>query len=238
MKIAICDDHVEACVALKLYLLEYDHSFEILTYQCGKDILKAELIEHFDVVIMDIQLEPDFPIDDESVITGIDIAYQMKQVDRNIILIYFSGFYDTKMVKTEPFDFLQKPINQLEINKLMDRIIRWKNGTQIKKFEFSFDSLILTIPLHEIIYFASYHRLIIIHTEESDYKYYDKLDNVQKKVESMTSTFVRVSKSYYVNMLWIDKSSTNKIYIAGEELSISRRYKEEYEAGANRYRSV
>lgn len=238
MKIAICDDYLIACSALKSYLLEYDPSFEIFTYQRGQDILKAELSEHFDVVIMDIQLEPNSLIDDENVVTGIDIAYRMKQVDRNIILIYFSGFYDKKIVKTEPFDFLQKPINPNEINKMMDRIIRWKNGTPSTKFQFSFDGLATRIPLQEIIYFTSYHRLIIVHTKEYDYKYYDKLDNVQRKVESMTSTFVRISKSYYVNMLWIDKNSTNKIYIAGEELSISRRYKEEYEAGASRYRSV
>ena len=238
MKIAICDDFEIACLSLKKYLLEYDNMLDIYLFQSGDDILKAELIESFDVVIMDIQLVPDSPIDNNDITTGIDIAYRLKQMDRNIILIYYSGLYSHRMVKTEPFDFLEKPISQKSVNNLMDRIVKWKNHQVQSQFTFTFNCLKTRVDLKEILYFYSSHRLVYIHTKIDDLKFYDKLDNVQKTVEQLGGTFARISKSYYVNMLHIEKSSKTKVQINGEELPISHRYREQYEEILEHYNSL
>ena len=218
--------------------MEYDNSLDVYIYQTGEDIIKAEIAESFDVVIMDIQLVPNCPPDDENVLTGIDIAYQLKQIDRNIILIYFSGLYNKKMIKTEPFDFLQKPISQTSVNAVMERITKWKNHQSPAKFTFSFRGIKYVLDLPDILYFYSVHRLIIIHTKEEDFKFYDKLDHVQRTVDGITGTFVRISKSYYVNMLWMEESSKGKVVIAGEELTVSNRYKKQYEEGLERHYSI
>ena len=81
----------------------------------------------------------------------------------------------------------------------------------------------------DIIYFESANSKIIVHidgAENSEIQFYGKLDDLEKKMG--TARFLRIQKSILVNIKYIKRISSYKVYLTtGDEFTSSRKnYKE------------
>lgn len=221
LRIAICDDEIIVVEEIRKYLEEIQKNvnmqFEIDEFYSGKRLLDANINQGFDIIYLDIEMPN---------MNGINTAIQIRETDVNVLLIYVSSYdgYYQQLFEVEPFRFIKKPINKrifIDVfNKASQRIE--KKNTD---FHFQYNKSIIKLPLKEIMYFDSQRRTINIHSVNKTYTYYDKLDNVEKKLNNTNNennVFLRVHKSYLVNYKYIKQWEYSKVYLYnGSMLQIS-----------------
>lgn len=225
IKIAICDDAISCIADLKKIIQEYNmggEEYMIYEYLKGKDLLRDMCKEKFDIVLMDVELEKE---------NGIEIADQIKKIDRSVILLYasFYNIYFQEMVKTEPFGFIDKTAPHKKIFHTLDRVMeRLEIIKREKRFLFSYNGKNHIIDLNDVVFFSSEHKVIHIKMEDREYRFYGKLDDVQKDVDKAHPLFARISKSYLINVLYLDNYGSREVKINGENLTVTEKYREGY----------
>ena len=79
------------------------------------------------------------------------------------------------------------------------------------------------IPIKDIVYFSSEGRRICVVSLYEKYYFYDKLDAIHNKMLKKENLFIRIHKSYLVNVCHIKMyEPDNVIVIGNERLPISR----------------
>lgn len=228
IQIAICDDEKYAIALLESLLKKVEvlseHQYQIHTFTSSSAMFEFAESNNikFDIVYLDIELEKN--------VLGTDVGTRLKQLNPDMLLIYVSGYdcYYKDLVKAEPFDFLDKPITLDKLKQPTENAIkRLLHINQDCFYKFSFNGLGSQINLKDVVYFESRHRIIQIrHIKENGLRFYDKLDNVEKKIENIYPYFVRINKSYYVNKNYVTKVSATYICIDDMSIKISAKYKD------------
>lgn len=193
--IGICDDGKNICTNIENMLLQFarenDIKIDTSVWYSGeglKDYLSSD--NHLDILFLDIELFK---------MTGIEVGkYIRKQLDDiGMQIIYISGksSYAQQLFKTQPLDFLLKPISQDQINEVMKeaiRIIKKKN----ERFEFQQGRNYYYVSMGDIIYLGSEGRKIKVITLKATFEFYGKLKEVAKK---LSEDFILIHQSYIVN---------------------------------------
>ena len=135
----------------------------------------------------------------------------------NVTLEYFMQLFEV-----EPFRFIKKPIKETEFEEVIDfayeRIIE-----EDAYFEYKYNKTVGKVLIRKIMYFESAGRIVNIHTEESTYRYYGKLDEVERRLVQNKIPFLRIHKSFYVNFHFVDKITFSKLILSdGTVLQISQ----------------
>ena len=85
----------------------------------------------------------------------------------------------------------------------------------------------IKIPFNKILYFSSDKRKIRLYCTDGTYEFYKKLDMVEEEISSRTKQFVRLHKSYLINLDYIKTYSKQEIKMKnGEILGVSKKHKE------------
>lgn len=218
-KIGICDDGQNTCSLLETMILNYlDKSklrAEIEIWYTGEglcDYLKRG--NQIDILFLDIVLEK---------INGIDVGQYIRNdlQNRNIQIIYISGktSYALKLFKTQPMDFLVKPITQPQINDVLELAIKIL-GLDAKNFKYKFGKSYFNIPFGDIMYFVSDNRKIQIISPNKRNEFYGKLKDIEKR---LPKDFITIHQSYIVNEKYIKRYTYEDIELTdGTMLTISK----------------
>lgn len=225
MKIAICDNDKYFCDELYKILNLYNQEYKIFVKidiftQSKKLINELTIAERFDLVFLDIEIDE---------LTGIDIGTHIREnLDDYITKIIYSSSknqYDRQLFATQPFGFLEKPINKENVFKLLETfkktIITGKSS-----FVFSKSGQRVVLSVKNIIYFEIFNREITIHATDRKDDFYGKLSDVSNDLDE--NTFIQIHRSYIVNYEHIKSIRQNEVVMSnGDILSVSRRkYKE------------
>ena len=223
MKIAICDDDKIICEYIKKTIEAYAYKkgfqINIQVFNSGYDML-FEINNSFDVLFLDIELKD---------MTGIEIGRKLRVETghaMNIIFISAHPEYALDLFKIRPMDFLIKPFNEMDVEKIIDECyskyhasdeyVTYKSGTDIGRVRYD-----------DILYLSSNLRKVLIHkTDGSIIEIYAKLDDISKKLSEQI--FWRIHKSYIVNIRKVElfQYETMKL-INGEILTISKPYRQD-----------
>ena len=122
LNLAICDDNEYDCNELKsllnAYSFQHHIDFHIEIFHSGNDLIhKYHTSNLFQVLLIDIEMPEE---------SGIDIAEIIKlRIDHDVIIVFISNYprYMQDSFKVHPYDFLQKPVNETQITKLMNDIV-------------------------------------------------------------------------------------------------------------------
>lgn len=144
-----------------------------------------------------------------------------------------SGYdnYLKELFEVEPFRFMSKPINDKRFYMFLDLAIdRIRSANGIYCFRFNKD--ILTVILRDVIYFESCGSRVHIVLKGKLYKFYKKLDDVEKEISvNYSIPFIRIHKSYLVNFQQIRKVGYTEVETKdGRILNISDTYKKDVRA--------
>lgn len=215
MKVRIaCDNSLKD----KVVSLQGNNIFLIDSYSSYGDLLdKINAMKKYDIIFINNDLTGN----------GIKIGQIIKNLNPDTILIYVSSYKDFNIIQAEPFDYIQQPISINDLkNKLTNALRRIhyyrtkyyycvnKNGTKNQ------------INLNKVIYFESKHRIVIAHSDNSAITFYHKLDTVESEVFQICPFFVRISKSFLVNMRYVSKIMADDIILKDNTiLHISPQYK-------------
>lgn len=76
------------------------------------------------------------------------------------------------------------------------------------------------------MYFESQHRVVnIVMNNNTVSRFYDKLDMVEQQIDRICDFFLRISKSYLINLMCIRAVRSTSITMSNDiELNIGRKY--------------
>ena len=218
MRILICDDDTLMIEQLQRYIESYFKSNHLkcprlFSFTCGESLLADQ--EEKDIVFLDISMEK---------MNGMQTAQQIRAFQSDTSIVFVTAFieYAPEGYKVGAERYILKDSPDEAVSECMDAILRKRKGSQV---QFTFLEGEKKIYIDNLLYVESRkHKVVFFYMEKEivNYQIYEKLDAVEEKLSG--SGFLRIHKSYLVNMKHIRKISN---YIAtldtGAELPVPRR---------------
>ena len=219
MRIAVCDDEKfyreQVTALIQKYLSDHQLDSAIDIFCSGEEFLsQSSNAIKYDVVFMDINMEQT---------DGIETAMRIRAFQSNTYIVFVTAFikYALDGYKVNAVRYIMKDTLDAAISECMDAILQ---KMQLRQISFSFIEGEKKLYTDNLLYVESKkHKSVFYYQEEqlTKYQIYEKLDDIEKVLNG--AGFLRIHKSYLVNMRHIQKISN---YIAelstGEELPIPR----------------
>ncbi|WP_297765894.1 response regulator [uncultured Muriicola sp.] len=198
----------------------------------GEEALIHARLNTPDLVLMDINLKGS--------IDGIETAYSM-QTTIDIPIVYITANNDEatfeKAKKTHPFAFIAKPINMRALHRTLSLVEEQINKTNKKAaekeeiVEFLNDRIFIRhhgqmvkLLLDDILFLEADRNYCQIVTSKQYYLLTATLKVMQDKLPN--SVFVRVHRSYIVNITRLDVVAESHVEINRKVIPLSKSYKE------------
>lgn len=230
-KVVICEDNEAQRNHISTIVNElgdrYDNAIEIaLSTGFPNDVIDYvnTTLNKEMIYIIDIDLNNN--------LNGFDVCKIIRKIDLDSYIIFISGHIELSLYvfkyNIRAFDFIDKGefINLRDkLDGCFEKIL---NETKIKSkmsFSFKLSNKMIAMDYDDIMFFetAGVHKLRI-HTKNGRYEFYDTIKNISS---SLNKDFVRVNKSYIVNIknvIEIDKIKKNVVMKNMEQCYMSRIY--------------
>ncbi len=222
IRAAICEDSFVYAKRLERMIAEWagkeNINMQIQIFHCGEEMLAdIEISGSYNLIFMDIELRGGM--------NGIQTAEKIRESDLDVCIIFVSQYdcYYRAALETYPFQYLEKPVARTRLFKLLDYAM--KQYIYLKdNFVFRFKNITYSIRLSKVLYFASDRRIVRIYMEDGEeYRFYDKLDELEKQLEKRNYRFFRIHKSYLVNGRQIEQFRATCVVMRNKErLTISK----------------
>ncbi|AZA80166.1 DNA-binding response regulator [Chryseobacterium sp. G0186] len=181
-----------------------------------------------DIIFLDIEMP---------MVTGLEFA---EMLPKRSLIIFTTAYsqYALKSYELEAVDYLLKPIDPQRLEKAIDKAILYtemlsqntvKNTVESNTADFLFikaDRRFYKISFSDIKFIEGLKDYVVIHTRQQKLITAMNLKTIHQKVSE--ETFIRVSKSYVVNVDYIDSFDNHNIYIEEAEIPIGEVYKAEF----------
>ncbi len=222
--IGICDDGKNICAVLEemvqLYSQKNKIKMDTKIWYTGEELCQfLEQGGHLDILFLDIELFE---------VTGIEVGdfIRNKMEDRGMQIVYISGksSYAQKLFKTQPLDFLVKPITQQQIEDALELGVKLLEKNR-QKFEFQNGKDYYYISYGKIIYFESEGRKIKIVAVGAEKAFYGGIRDLEKK---LPREFFTIHQSYVINKAHVVRYTYEMVEMDnGTMLSISKAYRKQ-----------
>lgn len=229
IKIAVCDDNELICKSIEYIITEhkFNENVQVDAFITGEELYENAVIKRYDIICMDIELEPEVPGGE----TGMDISNKIKEVYPDVLMIFISGrlHYRNQLLEFEPFRFIRKPFNDTDVIFAIEKAIKRIRGWEEKYFTYSKNKIYFRKNLKEIIYFSSSYPYIELQSLYEKISFRGKIDAIEEKISKLSDDFLRPNKSFLVNRKFIDGYSVQEVIMkTGERITISRKYNKEF----------
>ena len=228
IQIAICDDDMTTTSQIEEYIrqIEIEQHIQVQSriFFDGKSFMQSvESGEVYDLIYLDVEMP---------LMKGLDVAKKLREMEISSLIIYISNYeiYCESMIETEPFRFLRKPINDVDLFRKYFMSAYKKLENRNEYYTYSYKKIHHKININDIMYFESNNRKICIHTNgnQENNTFYGQLDKVEKELESKSCTFIRIHQSYLVNSTYINTVQHDAVILKNKaELSISEKRQKE-----------
>jgi two-component system, LytTR family, response regulator LytT len=219
MRVAIVDDEQVVREMLEKYVkrFEDEHDIEIFitSHSSGDEFLEDfKLI--YDIIIFDIDMPG---------INGMNTAKHVREVDKNVTILFITNIaqYAINGYEVDAVDYIIKPISYYEFSMKFERAIA--KAAQKSDHTLLLDTVegIRNVQVSSIIYVEVISHYLYFHSLNSVYKIRGSMKEQIKELK--VYNFVRVHKSYLVNMKFIEEIQTKEIIVRGRSVPVGRGYK-------------
>ena len=223
IKIAVCDavPHMaqQFVKIIKKYIMESNLKYEISDidiYGEAEEIISH--VEEYSIIFMDIEMPK---------LDGIEACRIIRKINPSILIIVTSNiierFKETYEINT--LRFITKPYYEQEIESALAAAEERISGLKtIKVFR---NKYCFNLMQKDIIYIEAYESAARIHTIQGEYRLGESLGSLQNKLDD--SFFIRINRSYIVNMRWIIKYDKGMMKIGKCKFRVSRGRRKEFE---------
>lgn len=190
----------------------------------GNESLSKQLLMRSQIIFLDIDMGER---------SGMDIARNVRQLHSEAILIFVTNYpqFSLEGYEVRAFRYLLKrDLEQKLPTCFQQALAEILHTDEVLRFSVSGETYM--VPYKNIIYLESRRRIIYLHTQKPervrDY-FYATIEKMTKELEAFG--FLRVQKSYLVNMAYIHKLNYDRVLLNnGEELPVSQKHYAEIKA--------
>lgn len=219
IKIVLCDDDSTFLEELGRELLRIFAKLNIrvkLAAFHGPGEISEDALRACDMAFLDIDYESDD-------CNGIDIARQLRELNRKCLLFFVTNFIDYAPAGFEVHAF--RYILKRDRDEVLERYILQAMETVAEGQEYLRlwdQDLIVDIPLHQIEYLEVKDHYVSIHAGENAYILSSTLSNMEAALAP--HGFLRVHNSYLVNMALIRKFRSREcLMVSGTALAVGEK---------------
>jgi len=222
MNCIIVDDEPLAREEMK-NLIEEISSIQIVgTFSNAISALECIKTNSVDLLFLDIEMPT---------VNGLDFAQSLPN-DKLVILTTAYAQYALKSYELDAIDYLLKPINKDRLAKAIDKAIAYKKLLALKE-KASEDALFIKsdrkyykIAFTDIRFIEALKDYVVIYTRNNKLITAMNLKTIHQKLP--VSLFARTSKSYLINLSFIDSFDNHTVYIDKFEIPIGEIYREAF----------
>ncbi|MCI9230383.1 LytTR family DNA-binding domain-containing protein [uncultured Acetatifactor sp.] len=222
--IGICDDGKNTCAAIEEMILQYAEKnkfrMDIQVWYAGEELCQyLEQGGHLDILFLDIELIK---------LTGIEVGDFIRNgmENRGMQIIYISGHsaYAQKLFKTQPMDFLVKPITMQQIEDSLELAMKLTERNS-ERFGFQNGRDYYYISYGDILYFESKGRKIKIVAVGEEEEFYGGIRVLEKK---LPKEFFAIHHSFVINQAHVVRYAYETVEMDNNTiLSISKAYRKQ-----------
>ncbi|WP_407481695.1 LytR/AlgR family response regulator transcription factor [Elizabethkingia meningoseptica] len=228
MNCIIVDDEPLAREEMRSLIREVS-SVEILgefsnAYTAG-DFLNRNKV---DLVFLDIQMPK---------ITGLEFA---ENIAKDTLVVFTTAYpqYALKSYELDALDYLLKPVEENRLKKAIDKAIAYKGllsaetvkniieGTNEEFLMIKADRRYYKLNIGDIKFIEGLKDYVVIHTQNQKLITAMNLKTIHQRI--ISSSFLRVSKSYIVNLQYIDSFDNHTVYIDESEIPLGEVYRDDF----------
>lgn len=218
LHLGICDDAPEDLAQILDLVKQYDHrcQLQVTTFLCAKELLHAAQETHFDITILDIEMEPP---------TGFDAAKRLIAMPDPPVVIFAtkSNAYALKGYGIA-MRYLQKPIAIDSFFEAMDAAIA---DAAAHRLTFQIDTSLVSLPLRDIQYIETFGHYAVVHTAAEEYRFRCTMKELLVRLPK--GYFAPAHKSYVVNLEHIRTASASEVVLdCGVAIPIGRKRMKEF----------
>lgn len=235
IKILIVEDEmiIAANISLQLSSLGYEVTGIIPR---GEEALTNIKQNEPDIVLMDIALKGE--------LDGIETV-QIMQNDYDIPVIYLTANADdanfNRAKETNPYAFISKPFKKLDLQRAIELTVSRlqsesefeKHSAEEKSSPFILSDCIFVrhhekmvkVDIKDVLYIEAERNYCRIYSKDKEYLLVMTLKDMDEKLPQRH--FIRVHRSFIVNLSQIDEVATSHIVIARKAIPVSKTLKEE-----------
>ena len=215
LTLSICDDDSAERSYLKSLVLDWSarsgEGVSVLEYSSAEAFLFDFSDNPCDILLLDVEMPG---------MSGVELAKKLRSENRIIQIIFVTAFSDyiSEGYEVAALHYLLKPVDPEKLFRTLDRaaerVIRDCRSTTLETSDGTF-----VIPLHEIHFMESQKNYVIVHAERD----YIVRRTLTAFSDCLDSRFLRVGRSYIINLLYIKKVSRTEIELkTGEIIQIPK----------------
>lgn len=229
----VVDDEFQARVVLKRHIAQLD--MLSLAAECSNALSAYEFLQSdkADLIFLDIQMPQ---------LSGLDF---LRSLDRRPKVILTTAYRDFAFegFELDVADYLLKPISFKRFLKSLQKAIQFpvhllpeKTDRAINQQPFMYfrvDRQMVKVFFKDIAYFESLKDYIRIVTPNAKLVTKMPLSKLEKMLPP--NRFVRIHRSFIINMQYINSYSSNKIKLLDQTFSVGRMFKKNWDKAANEF---
>lgn len=209
MNVLVCDDDQQIVDSIIEELKKKSEETHVaLRFYGFSQPSQINLSLPYDIALLDI---------DMGETNGIELARKLRAENGNIVIIFITNFiqYAPEGFEVQAFRNLLKADFSAKLDSYFDSAVQ--EVLQRKQLvTISINSEIIDVPVNDILYLESHRRSIVMHLLDEKcpaYQFYGNITELSEKIEPLG--FLRIQKSYLVNMHYVEIFQYNKVQLRG-----------------------
>ena len=191
LRMALCDDERSARESLYIELerVIWEDSEQIV-YEFSSGNSAVNWLEkhpgEIDLLFLDMEMKG---------MNGLETAKEIRKFDRELMIVFVTGYADYVFdgYSVGAVDYLMKPISGEKLQAVFERIRAKISREEQRMFTLKNADGTYRFALKDILYFYSERRKVMLVTEKGEYGFYEKLDELERKLEAQAETTGEVS---------------------------------------------
>lgn len=211
IKICICDDSSEERAAINALVKEWSRrsgtAVTVKEFPTAEAFLFGYEDLAPDIVLLDIEMPG---------MNGVELAKRLRAGNKLIQIAFITGYseYIAEGYEVAALHYLLKPVSPEKLFTTLDRAME-RLETDGRKILLETSSETVLLPVYEIRYIEVIKNYITIHGE-SDYTVKKSLKEIEGELGD--ERFIRVGRSYIVNLQYVSRVTRSEIFLRGGEM--------------------
>lgn len=208
--IALCDDELTArntvASLTERWALTRGHDITMTHFPSAESFLfEYSAEQRFDILLLDIEM---------GAMNGVELAKSLRQKDKLLQIAFITGYSDyiSEGYEVAALHYLLKPVSEEKLFSVLDRAAeRLKTDAKVIVLETPDETI--RVPIYEIRYAEVIKNYVTVHAQ-SDYTVKMPL---RELIDRLDERFIRIGRSYVVNLGMIHRVTKTDIYLRGGE---------------------